>query len=166
LPNPARIEAEIQIDAPFEAQVDGAFLREAALATAHHEKVNGPAELTVVVVSDARMRLLNRTYRGIDATTDVLSFGGSEGGRLIVPPGAPHYLGDVIVSYPQAQAQAERMGHPVQAEMQLLVVHGTLHLLGHDHAEPGEKRRMWRAQAEILQAIGAPVANPTPELEE
>jgi probable rRNA maturation factor len=166
LPNPARIEAEVRIDAPFEARVDAAPLREAALATVRHEKVNGRAELTVVVVGDARMRLLNRTYRGIDATTDVLSFGGSAGGRLVVPLGTPHYLGDVVVSYPQAQAQAERMGHSVQAEVQLLVVHGTLHLLGHDHAEPEEKRRMWRAQAEILQGMGAPVANPTPELEE
>jgi probable rRNA maturation factor len=166
LPSPARIEAEIQIDAPFQEKVDGDPLREAALATVHHEKVNGPAELTVAVVSDARMRLLNRTYRGVDETTDVLSFGGSEGGRLVVPSGAPHYLGDVIISYPQADAQAERMGHSVLAEMQLLVVHGALHLLGHDHAEPEEKARMWSAQAQILRGIGAPVANPTPELEE
>jgi probable rRNA maturation factor len=55
---------------------------------------------------------------------------------------------------PRAEAQAEAAGHPLESEVQLLVVHGVLHLLGHDHAEPDEKARMWKAQAEILEGLG------------
>ena len=60
----------------------------------------------------------------------------------------------------RAAAQAERGGHPVAAELQLLVVHGVLHLLGHDHARPADKARMWTAQAAILQALGSPITGP------
>jgi probable rRNA maturation factor len=69
----------------------------------------------------------------------------------------------VIISLPRAKAQAGRAGHPLEAELQLLTVHGVLHLLGHDHAEPAEKSAMRAAQAEILRALGSPVANPMPE---
>jgi probable rRNA maturation factor len=101
------------------------------------------------------MRELNRIYRGVDATTDVLAFGTEEADAFAfaTPPEASQYLGDVIVSFPQAEAQAQAAGHPVEAELQLLTVHGVLHLLGHDHALPGEKALMWAAQSEILQQL-------------
>jgi probable rRNA maturation factor len=89
---------------------------------------------------------LNRQYLGVDAPTDVLSFPVGE----VDPESEALYLGDILISYPQALAQAEAAGHPVQAELQLLVVHGTLHLLGYDHAEEDEKTLMWKAQDEIL----------------
>jgi len=80
----------------------------------------------------------------------VLSFPASE----TDPETGARYIGDIIISVPYAARSAEKAGHPVESELQLLVVHGVLHLLGHDHAEPKEKARMWKAQAEILELLG------------
>jgi probable rRNA maturation factor len=64
------------------------------------------------------------------------------------------YLGDILITVPRAGTQAKVAGHSLEAEVQLLVIHGVLHLMGHDHAEAEEKARMWRDQAEILEGIG------------
>jgi probable rRNA maturation factor len=161
--DPSTIEVEVQIDDPFAGQVDPDSLERCAWATLRHQRVGGAAALTIVVTGDGNVRRLNRAYRGIDATTDVLAFGGAEGDGFVTAPGVPRYLGDAIISLPRAKAQAGRAGHPLEAELQLLTVHGVLHLLGHDHAEPAEKSAMRAAQAEILRALGSPVANPMPE---
>lgn len=108
------------------------------------------ADLTVVLTGDERVHALNRDFLGIDAPTDVLSFPANEPD----PETGGQYLGDIIISVQRAAAQAEARGHAVEAEVQLLTVHGVLHLLGHDHAEAEEKARMWAAQAEILERIG------------
>jgi probable rRNA maturation factor len=63
-------------------------------------------------------------------------------------------MGDILISVPYAAKGARKAGHPLEAELQLLVVHGVLHLLGHDHAKPREKSRMWKAQREILTELG------------
>ena len=149
---------EIQIDADFAGQADADRLRQAALATLRHQGIEGAVELTLVVSGDEAVRRLNQTYRGVDAPTDVLSFGNEEQAGFATAPDAPRYLGDVIVSFPRAEAQAAQVGHPVGDELRLLVVHGVLHLLGHDHAEPGEKDVMWAAQTEILYDLGTSVA--------
>ncbi|MBL0348565.1 rRNA maturation RNase YbeY [Candidatus Villigracilis affinis] len=70
------------------------------------------------------------------------------------PETGAQYLGDIVISIPRAMLQAQAGGHPLEAEVQLLVVHGTLHLLGHDHAEVEEKARMWQAQAEVMSRLG------------
>jgi probable rRNA maturation factor len=70
------------------------------------------------------------------------------------PETGRYYLGDVIISYPRALEQSAAAGHTVQDELQLLVVHGVLHLLGHDHATEEEKARMWADQQEILAGLG------------
>jgi probable rRNA maturation factor len=80
----------------------------------------------------------------------VLSFPASE----TDPETGARYLGDILISLPRAQTQADAAGHSLEAEVQLLVVHGVLHLIGHDHAETEEKARMWKAQAEILENLG------------
>ena len=82
-------------------------------------------EVSVVVCGDGRMRALNRRYRGKDRTTDVLSFpAGPAGGG---------FLGDLVISAPEARRQARRSGVPVAAAMEKLLLHGLLHLLGYDH---------------------------------
>jgi probable rRNA maturation factor len=106
--------------------------------------------LTIVLADDSKIRELNRDYLEIDAPTDVLSFPASE---TDPETGAP-YIGDIIISLPYAAKSAEKAGHPLESEVQLLVVHGVLHLLGYDHAEADEKARMWKAQSEILEALG------------
>jgi probable rRNA maturation factor len=95
---------------------------------------------------------LNRQYLGRDAVTDVLSFPADEAD----PESGCRYLGDILLSMPRAAAQAQAGGHPVEQEAQLLVVHGTLHLLGYDHGRKEEKERMWAVQAEILEQLGVP----------
>ncbi len=107
-------------------------------------------EITVVLTGDAELRKLNREYLGINAATDVLSFPALE----VNPENRSAYLGDVLISVPRAQAQARAGGHALESEVQLLVVHGVLHLLGFDHARPAQKRQMWSAQAKVLGRLG------------
>jgi len=126
------------------------LIRDAAEAALAHEGAAG--ELTVVLAGDAQLRALNRQYLGIDAPTDVLAFPASQPD---LESGA-RYLGDILVSVHQARAQARRAGHPLEAEVQLLVVHGVLHLLGHDHGDARAKSRMWSAQDEVLRSLGLP----------
>ena len=140
------INIETEIDVPKE------LLERAANAALKHAAPQGSSdpELSIILTSDARLHELNLNYLGIDAPTDVLSFPASE----TDPETGARYIGDILISIPRAQAQAEAAGHPLESELQLLVVHGVLHLLGHDHAETEEKARMWKAQAEILERLG------------
>lgn len=126
------------------------LLERAAKAALEHQSASPDSDLTVVLTDDARIQELNRDYLGIDAPTDVLSFPASE----TDPETGSPYLGDILISLPYAARSAAQAGHPLEAEVQLLVVHGVLHLLGHDHAKVREKARMWKAQAEILESLG------------
>ena len=128
---------------------DSLFER-AAQATLKHQKESPDVDISIVLADDARLHELNRDYLGVDAPTDVLSFPASE----TDPDTGARYIGDIIISVPYATKGAAKAGHPVESELQLLVVHGVLHLLGHDHAKPKEKARMWKAQAEILESLG------------
>ena len=123
-------------------------LERAAKETLDHQSVEG--DLTLVVTDDAQLQAMNRKYLDIDSPTDVLSFPASE----MDPDTGQPYQGDILLSLPRAEEQARSAGHVLEAELQLLVVHGTLHLLGHDHAESGDKARMWAAQAEVLKRLG------------
>ncbi len=141
------------IDPPYQEKVAAERLVAAAQA-ALRDQGAADAALSVRITDDAALQRLNARYRGIHAVTDVLSF---EDGSLDPETGSL-YLGDVVIAYPRAAAQAARGDHPVAWELCLLVVHGVLHLLGHDHAEPGEKARMWAAQERILASLGCPLS--------
>jgi probable rRNA maturation factor len=125
------------------------LIKRAAGAALEYQSESLDSELTIVLTDDARLQELNRDYLGIDAPTDVLSFPASE----TDPETDARYIGDILISIPYAAKSAEQAGHPLEAEVQLLVVHGVLHLLGHDHASPREKARMWKAQSEILASL-------------
>ncbi len=99
---------------------------------------------------DEDVRILNQRFLGIDAPTDVLSFPAGD----TDPETGRGYLGDVIISMPWAVDQAVQRGHSTEAELQVLVVHGVLHLLGYDHATSAEKKRMWSIQGKILTGLG------------
>jgi probable rRNA maturation factor len=146
----------VTIERPYQARITPARLRAAARAALKHQRAPEPGELSVRITGDEALRVLNRDFLGHDTTTDVLSFPADEKD----PETGARYLGDIAIAYPQARAQAAEGRHPVWAELQLLVVHGVLHLLGHDHAEREEHERMWAAQAEILKKIKAPIAGP------
>jgi probable rRNA maturation factor len=141
-----------------------AALRTAVTLTLRHEKHKPPAEVTLLLADDDQLQSLNKEYRGINAPTDVLSF---EAGETM--PGMKEdeaYLGDIVISVPTAERQAKLGGHSLKAELQLLAVHGALHLLGYDHEEPEEKDRMWWVQASILAQLGAEIAGPPEEAED
>jgi len=108
------------------------------------------ADLTLVLTGDAQIQALDRDFLGKNAPTDVLSFPACE----TDPETGRRYLGDIIISVPRAEAQSMAAGHPLEEELSLLVVHGVLHLLGHDHAGVAEKKRMWAAQSEVLTRLG------------
>jgi probable rRNA maturation factor len=109
-------------------------------------------DLTLVLTGDSQIQALDRDFLDKDVPTDVLSFPASE----TDPETGRRYLGDIIISVQRAEAQSITAGHSLEAELSLLVVHGILHLLGHDHAEPEEKTRMWEAQSETLTRLGIP----------
>ncbi len=147
--------ADLQTEVPIPPQALQA-LRQAVEAALTHQGQPPDAALSLRVTDDDALQALNRAYLGIDAPTDVLSF---PAGQVDPESGRP-YLGDIAISYPRARRQAERGGHAVEHELQLLAVHGVLHLLGYDHATPQDKERMWQAQAEILANIGCPLSPP------
>jgi len=126
------------------------LLEQAARAALERQAAAQDASLTIVLTDAAQLQELNHAYRGVEAPTDVLAFPAHE---TDPETGAP-YLGDVLISMPHVAEQAGAGGHSCEAEAQLLVVHGVLHLLGYDHAEAGEKARMWAAQIEILERLG------------
>lgn len=123
---------------------------EAALAAA---APRSRATLSVLLCGDARMRRLNRDYRRIDRPTDVLSF----------PSGEAGFLGDVAIDVAYAARQARRRGHSLAREVQLLLAHGVLHLLGHDHeTDDGE---MFRLQRAVVRRAFGPGPDGVPEEE-
>ncbi len=145
----------LQIDEPYQPLISETLFEQAAQAALAHQAAPN-SDLTIVLTGDDTLHDLNLRFMGVDAPTDVLSF----------PSGDPDpetgdiYLGDILISYPRAETQAQQGGHPITAELQLLTVHGTLHLLGHDHGDEEEKARMWTAQAEILKTIDCQLTPP------
>lgn len=135
-----------------------ALLERAALATLESVPPLNPdlgpetahADLSIVLTDDRQLHELNLDYLNVDSPTDVLSFPAAE----VDPETEALYLGDIAISIPRAIQQAQNGGHPVEAEAQLLVVHGTLHLLGYDHSTDEEKAVMWAEQAKVLERLG------------
>lgn len=92
--------------------------------------VRHPDEVSVAFVDDAEMKKLNRTFRGRNRTTDVLTF---EGDHEDLPPGVPASLGEVVICLDQARRQAREQRHPLATEVRYLLLHGLIHALGFDH---------------------------------
>ncbi len=143
----------VSIAEPFASSVTEARLEGVARRVLEAEGV-GAAELSVTVTDDETVRSLNREYAGEDAVTDVLSFSQREGEEFAAPPGGAPLLGEVVIAYPQALRQAREHGRPAEAEVARLLIHSILHLLGYDHAQPEEERRM-RAREEELEGTSA-----------
>ena len=98
-------------------------------------------ELGIALVADARMRILNRSYRNKDYATDVLSFEGDS-------------VGDLVIATGVARRQAREAGHPYQTELRVLALHGLLHLLGYDHDDPDDNGRMKRMESRLRRKGG------------
>ena len=165
----------------YEGEIHSAWLEDVVRAGLAAAGVAGEAEVSLLITGDETVRALNAEYRGLDETTDVLSFStehpgqwegegdgpkdsrflgsgetvgnDAEEGDFVLPPGLPQPLGEIIVSWPQAQRQAsEHGGNPMQ-ELAHLVVHGALHLVGYDHVDPEETALMQEREREALNAL-------------
>jgi probable rRNA maturation factor len=140
----------LEISDHYQGRVDPGILERAAQATLTSRQEHPTPGVTIVITDDAQLQRLNREFLGINAPTDVLSFPAN----YVDPETGEFYLGDIIISYPQAASQATIAEQPIENELQLLVVHGILHLLGYDHQEDEEKDRMWAIQESILLKLG------------
>jgi len=134
--------------------IDRAWLRRTAEAVLSAARADG-AELSLVLVSDRRMRVLNRRYRKKDRPTDVLAFPLHEKwGQATFLSLSPFLLGDVVISVPTARRQAAELGYGLREELRRLLVHGVLHLLGYDHERgPRDAALMARKEKAILKMI-------------
>lgn len=144
---------DVQTAPRFAGKVDAELLHRVATEALRREGVEGEVALSVVITDDEAVRELNRQFRDVDAPTDVLAFGSGEEADFVTPPEEPAYLGDVVISYPRAVAQAEEYGHSIDRELALLAVHGVLHLLGYDHVDEAARVEMWARQDEILRSL-------------
>ena len=115
-------------------------------------KNNVAGDVCVLITDAEEIQRLNFSYRQIDRVTDVLTFPAWEGDAILCPPDG--YLGDIAICFERAQEQAEEYGHSLERELAFLAVHGALHLLGYDHMEPDDERKMLVQQDEILNELG------------
>ena len=163
------LQTLVSVDEPYESEVDVEWLEAVVRAALTAAGVQGDAEVSLLIAGDETVRELNAAYRGLDETTDVLSFSADHSGHwegdgdgpeqpadhqgFVLPPGIPQPLGEIIVSFPQARRQAvDRKASPSE-ELAHLVVHGTLHLVGYDHVEPDEAALMQAREREALDAL-------------
>ena len=146
-----------------------ATARRACLAALAETRRSAPLAVALLLADDARLRTLNRRWRGIDRATDVLSFPSARrhpGQPLLPPPGqAPGEaiaLGDVALARETVLADAAAAAKPPQSHLAHLVVHGVLHLLGYDHVRADDARLMAAAEGAILARLGLPAPPPPP----
>lgn len=141
---------QIQVIVPpkYARRVSHKELRNAAQRALAMEHPDADVDLSIVIVDDRAMRDYNKRFHQVNAPTDVLSFPSAMG---------ENYLGDIIISYDTAKVNAQQAGWRVRDELQLLVTHGVLHLLGYDDTTPDARELMWKRQAEILGEIGSAV---------
>ena len=157
----------IQVFDEFEGVACESWLERICAAVLESEDVR--QQVSLVIADDDTVRLLNSEYRGLDKTTDVLSFAFGNQGEyygdgdapsewsadedFVLPPGESAGLGEVIVSYPQAVRQSEEAGHSVQQELAHLITHGILHLMGHDHMNDEDECEMSARERRVMERL-------------
>ena len=121
--------------------------------TLEYLKIEDDVELSCIIINDDEIHAMNRDYRQIDRSTDVISFALEDNAQFYVE-GMPRSLGDIFISYDHAKVQAIEYGHSLQREMCFLFTHGLLHLLGYDHMNEEDEKEMFALQKEILNELG------------
>lgn len=129
----------VRVPAGLYSEKDLSRLAEFVLSA---EKAKGSVDLTLDLTGHKRIHELNRRFRGVDRTTDVISFRDDY----------PHagFCGDIAINVEQTQIQARKMKHPARRELRLLWIHGILHLMGYTDYEPRPRRKMFKRQNELL----------------
>ena len=132
------------------------LIRKACNATVNYEKLESDCEVDVSLVNDSIIQKMNKEFREIDASTDVLSFPLGENGVYDINPETNALmLGDIVISVEHALAQADKYGHSIEREIAFLTVHSMLHLLGYDQVNGGLEQALMREKEEsILEALG------------
>lgn len=136
------------------------MIREAVLASLDEESISFPCEVSVLLTNDEGICALNSQFRGIDKATDVLSFPANEFAAGEFDPAEAErnpktgrvILGDMALSIEHAKAQGKEYGHGTKREVQYLTVHSILHLLGYDHMDEGEQKRLMRSHEKKIMA--------------
>ncbi|MEK3890688.1 rRNA maturation RNase YbeY [Bacillus sp. FSL K6-3431] len=121
------------------------------------EGVEEGSEVSVTIVSNQEIQEINKTYRGKDQPTDVISFAMEELGEgeiKVIGEGIPRVLGDIIISFEKTKEQADAYDHTFSRELGFLAIHGLLHLLGYDHLNKDDEQRMFSRQKTILDGYG------------
>lgn len=148
-------DISIEVDPPYAAQVDVELLATVARTVLKHEGIDPPGDLGIWITNEDELHALNRSFRNVDSSTDVLSFGEAEDDQqpfVQAPESIPH-LGDVAISFPHVTRQAEEYGHSPRRELAYLLTHGILHLLGYDHEEPEGTQEMRSHEDAALNAL-------------
>ena len=155
--SPYTILLQLQADLPAPNRVQREALEHAASHVLLMENLQEGTMLSVVISTNEHIQDLNLKFRGIDAPTDILSFDADplpEEMREEDDAPTGQYLGDIVIGLPYVATRALNTGHSVHDELMLLVVHGTLHLLGYDHDSADAQREMWAIQAQALADLG------------
>ena len=163
------LHAFVSIDEPFDGKIDPAWLESVVRSGLLAAGIDMDGEVSLLITDDETVRSLNSEYRGLDETTDVLSFSADHPGHwegdgdgppnqedatdFVLPPGIPRPLGEIIVSWPQALKQAVEHRVSPLYELAHLIIHGALHLVGHDHVEPSETEHMQALEREALSSL-------------
>lgn len=154
------MEINVLVDAEFELRLNVGELESIVERVLVAAEASSNVEVGLVITSQEKVHQLNKNYRGVDEPTDVLAFsllpapGEGESSAAFVPaPDSMLHLGEIIISYPQAVIQAEEHHHSVVRELTILIIHGVLHLLGHDHVAPEAARQMAAREADILNRL-------------
>ncbi len=152
------MEINVLIDEPLAANLEPGWLQKIVEQVLEAQGAGAEVEMGLVIATEERVKQLNRDYRGRDEPTDVLAFAareeaGADHPPFIHPPDGILHLGEVIISYPQAEMQAGEHRHSIKRELAILIIHGVLHLLGYEHDKPEPERQMRAREAEILSYI-------------
>ncbi len=146
-----RVRLAIAHSAASRAQLRDAHLKHVVRSTSLTAQQRGTIVISLAFVSDAAMRRLNREFAGNDYVTDVLSFAAREVTRQIQHQSSnATFLGDIAICLPQAMRQARAARHSLAREVDWLLTHGILHLLGYDHATERENQQMRALEQQIL----------------
>ncbi len=145
------------IELAYENQVDAlqddyeTLFKELLQLIVQQQQLNKKCEVSVTIVSLATIQEINKSYRGIDQPTDVISFAfNDEPDAFVLPDDFVTTLGDIMICFDKAQEQAVQYEHSLKREMAFLFVHGMLHLLGYDHQTKVDEQKMISLQEEIL----------------
>jgi len=128
------------------------MIKQVAEEISHQLKVTKPVFISVAFISEKEIKAYNKTYRGVDRVTDVLSFSFEDNKDAF--PEMEKVMGEILLCYPQAKKQAKEAKHSARKELIFLLIHGSLHLFGHEHQTIKQAEKMFILQKKLLSTFG------------